>query len=75
MFENLQRPDENNKAEDEEDGGEQPPLVRSVNKSNKHKPFRREIRLWPRPCGWEWDGNSYKWGPCNIFFGGPGFPW
>lgn len=37
--------------------------------------FRRAVLLWPRPCGWEWDGNMYRWGPCNTFFGGPGFPW
>lgn len=74
MFENFK--------EDENEDEIQPPNVRSLHKSKpKNKdskmtsPFRREVRLWPRPCGWEWDGNMYRWGPCNIFFGGPGFPW
>ena len=53
----------------------QPPKVRSIQKSNYQKACRREVLLWPRPCGWEWDGNTYRWGPGNIFFGGPGFPW
>jgi hypothetical protein len=56
----------------------QPPKVRSIKESHKtgfKTRCRREVLLWPRPCGWEWDGTTYKWGPGNIFFGGPGFPW